>query len=66
MITKTYYLTRDLIAPNGRKHFKGGSIQTADESEKKWIEEQLNAPLKTVPIEKRPPPPKPPDPEDED
>lgn len=52
MLEKTYYLTRDLIDPKGGKHFKGGSIQTSDEDEKKWIEEQLNAPLKTVPIQR--------------
>jgi len=51
---KTYYLTRDLNDPRGGKHFKGGSIQTSDPDEQKWIEEQLNSPLQTIPITKPP------------
>lgn len=54
---KTYYLTRDLNDPRGGKHFKGGSIQTSDPDEQKWIEEQLNAPMQTIPITKPPIPP---------
>ena len=52
MIEKNYYLTRTITDARGGKHFSGGSIQTSDPDEQKWIEDQLNAPMKTVPITK--------------
>lgn len=50
---KTFYLTRDIRDPhNGRIHKSGGSIQTADPDMIKYLEDQLNAPLKPIPIVK--------------
>lgn len=47
---KTFYLDRAIKARNGKIHHRGSTIQTDDPAEIKFIEDQLNSPLKKIPI----------------